>query len=106
MRAFPASPILSSMSVSTSNIPPAFLLTTPIEADAEQKAAKEQKRCVAADCKKKLAFSDFPCRCGPRFCVAHRAAEDHKCTYDWKNEGKKVLTTTLAGCVNGKVERI
>jgi hypothetical protein len=108
MRAFPGSPFLSSMSVSTSNIPPAFLLTTPIEAEPEpeQKAAKEQKRCVAADCKKKLAFSDFACRCGPRFCVAHRAAEDHKCTYDWKNEGKKILTNTLAGCVNGKVERI
>jgi AN1-type zinc finger and ubiquitin domain-containing protein 1 len=86
---------------------PAFLLTAEFQQpQKEQKEQKQQTRCIAADCKKKLVFSDFACRCGPRFCVAHRAAEDHKCTYDWKNEGKKILTTTLAGCVNGKVERI
>lgn len=108
----PVSPLLSSMSVSSNQIHPAFLLTTPLESEQPSQTEelkqpqKPQTRCVAADCKKKLAFSDFPCRCGPRFCAAHRAAEEHKCTYDWKSEGKKVLTTTLGGCVNGKVERI
>ena len=80
---------------------PAFLLlTTPLE------APKEQKRCLFDDCKKKLAFSDFACRCGTRFCTTHRAAEEHKCKYDWKAEGKKTLGTQLESCVNAKLERI
>jgi hypothetical protein len=104
MSAFPSSPLLSSMSVS-SNLSPAFLLTTPIES-VQESSQQPQKRCLFSDCKKKLAFSDFACRCGTRFCGTHRAAEDHKCTYDWKGEGKKTLGTALGSCVNAKLERI
>jgi len=90
-------PTLSSLSMSKESL---LLLGTPLE------APKEQKRCLFGDCKKKLAFSDFACRCGTRFCAAHRAAEEHKCTHDWKAEGKKTLGTQLGSCVNAKLERI
>ena len=117
MKSFPSSPLLSGNSsvssmTSLSSLPtfsslsaskesPAFLLlTTPLE------APKEQKRCLFGDCKKKLAFSDFACRCGTRFCATHRAAEEHKCTHDWKAEGKKTLGAQLGSCVNAKLERI
>ena len=89
------------MSVLSSHVIPALLLTTPIE---QQREPKPQTRCCVSDCKKKLVFSDFACRCGTRFCAAHRAAEDHKCTFDWKGEGKKNLGN--GGCVNDKVVRI
>jgi len=88
---------MSASSIRSSS--PAFLLL-PLEPD------KEQKRCRFSDCKKKLLCSDFACRCGPRFCAAHKAAEDHKCTYDWKADGKKALSATVGACVNAKVERI
>jgi len=108
MDSFPSSPLLSGRSSvsSMTSIPnlslskDSLLLTTPLE------APKEQKRCLFGDCKKKLAFSDFACRCGTRFCATHRAAEEHKCTHDWKAEGKKTLGTQLGSCVNAKLERI
>lgn len=114
MESFPSSPLLSGNSsvssmTSLSSLPTlsslsiskeSLLLGTPIE------APKEQKRCLFGDCKKKLAFSDFACRCGTRFCATHRAAEEHKCTHDWKAEGKKTLGTQLGSCINAKLERI
>jgi len=111
MNAFPSSsPILSSMSVS-SNLSYSLEkssvdLLGPLEPAATEPAAAKGKRCCFSDCKKKLLFSDFACRCGTRFCTAHRAAEDHRCTYDWKAEGKKTLGSQLGGCVNAKLERI
>lgn len=109
MESFPSSPLLSgNSSVSSMTSLPTLslskdsllLLGTPLE------APKEQKRCLFGDCKKKLAFSDFACRCGTRFCATHRAAEEHKCTHDWKAEGKKTLGAQLGSCVNAKLERI
>jgi hypothetical protein len=109
MESFPSSPLLSgNSSVSSMTSLPnlslskdsLLLLGTPLE------APKEQKRCLFGDCKKKLAFSDFACRCGTRFCATHRAAEEHKCTHDWKAEGKKTLGAQLGSCVNAKLERI
>lgn len=113
MNAFPSSsPILSSMSVSSNLIHSldsrSVDLLGPLEATATEPvaAATKGKRCCFSDCKKKLTFSDFACRCGTRFCGTHRAAEDHRCTYDWKAEGKKTLGPQLGGCVNAKLERI
>lgn len=30
-------------------------------------------------------------RCGNTFCATHRYAEVHGCTYDYKNEGRKLI---------------
>ena len=30
-------------------------------------------------------------RCGNSFCATHRYAETHKCSYDYKTEGKKLI---------------
>jgi hypothetical protein len=30
-------------------------------------------------------------RCGNTYCPAHRYAEAHNCTYDYKTEGRKIL---------------
>ena len=106
------SPVLSSMS--SSLLPASFLLPaesllttdTTRTTRTTETAQKPQTRCLFSDCKKKLVFSDFACRCGTRFCGTHRAAEDHNCSHDWKGEGKKTLGTVLGSCVNAKLERI
>jgi curli biogenesis system outer membrane secretion channel CsgG len=95
-----SSPILSSSSLSIPTI--AMTLSTLAEkANPEKKA-----RCSAADCKKKLSAVDFDCRCGHRFCGAHRQAEDHKCTHNWKADGTRVLGQQLQSCVNQKLEKL
>ena len=33
-------------------------------------------------------------RCGSTFCPLHRYAEEHNCSYDYKTEGKNLLTQT------------
>jgi len=33
-------------------------------------------------------------RCGLTFCAMHRYAEEHNCSYDYKTEGREILTQT------------
>merc|ERR1711911_241652 len=48
---------------------------------------------LCAQCDKKLKFiSTFECRCGNVFCASHRFYDQHKCTYDYKNNAKKLLS--------------
>jgi hypothetical protein len=46
-------------------------------------------RCEA--CKKKLGIIEYKCKCGKLFCITHLHAEEHNCTYDYKEEGKALL---------------
>ena len=55
------------------------------------KPAKKRTRCAHPECKKKVTLIGFDCRCGLRFCSQHVAAEEHECTFDYKEAGKKVL---------------
>ena len=103
MTALPnSSPILSGVSsVSTSvQTPPIFSIHT------EKPASEIRARCSASDCKKKLNMLDFDCRCGQRFCGAHRQAEDHQCTHNWKADGAKTLGQQLVSCVNEKLSKV
>lgn len=38
-------------------------------------------------CKKKSIYLSN-CKCGSKFCIKHIRSEEHKCTYDFKNERK------------------
>jgi len=99
MNAFPnSSPILSS--VSAVQKPPMLSILT------EKPASEKKARCSASDCKKKLNMLDFDCRCGHRFCTAHRQAEDHQCTHNWKADGTKMLGQQLVSCVNEKLSKV
>jgi AN1-type zinc finger and ubiquitin domain-containing protein 1 len=45
------------------------------------------------ECGKKTGIATvFPCRCGGTFCTKHRYAECHRCSFDYKTAGKKILT--------------
>lgn len=60
------------------------------------------KRCSHSECKKKVVL-DTPCKCTKVFCPMHRMPEDHRCSYDFKTEGKKTLSAELVKVVAEKV---
>lgn len=62
----------------------------------------DSKRCSADKCKKKLSLTDFPCKCGKICCSAHRPAEEHGCTYNYRADYTNLLQSTIGEVVNGK----
>jgi len=57
--------------------------------------------CSQPNCKRKLKITAFPCRCAKKFCDKHRVAEDHKCTFNFKEDFKNFLNKTMGQPVNG-----
>ena len=70
---------------------------------------KRPKRCQMLNCKKRLLLTDMKCRCDNFFCGLHRLPEQHKCSFNFKNEnckkGKQEIIDSLK-CVNEKIEKI
>lgn len=60
-------------------------------------------RCAFADCKKKIKLVHIKCKCDKVFCDKHRLPETHKCTYDYKNEGRKILKKNNPVIINKKI---
>lgn len=51
---------------------------------------KQKNRCM--QCSKRVGLaSTYSCRCGGMFCASHRYAEAHACTFNYKEEGRRVL---------------
>lgn len=50
-----------------------------------------KKRCMK--CGKKMGLaSTYSCRCGGLFCANHRYAETHSCSFDYKTEGREMIS--------------
>ena len=49
-------------------------------------------RC--SQCKIRVGFLGFDCKCGNLFCGAHRYSDKHECTYDYRTEERKKLETS------------
>jgi hypothetical protein len=62
---------------------------TPATALAVTTTAADGRRCTL--CQRKLSLVSYPCRCGARYCNAHRLPADHACVYDYKTEGRRDL---------------
>lgn len=62
-------------------------------------------KCKHSKCKKK-SMIEYKCRCGFVFCVKHKNPEDHKCTFDFREEGKKMLEQKNKKIVKDKVIKI
>jgi len=99
--------------------PPAPLVVEPpapaVEVDAPTAAAtsapeddrpkqKNPNRCF--ECNKRVGYTGFSCRCGYTFCGSHRHAEAHKCTFDYKAQGREQLATNNPLVVASKVNKI
>jgi predicted nucleic acid binding AN1-type Zn finger protein len=70
------------------------------------KPAEATPKPKCPTCQKRLALTDFACRCGPRFCALHRVPDAHACKYDFRAEAQKLLTAQLARVVGEKLEKI
>ncbi len=47
------------------------------------------------ECKKKIGIVAIKCRCGKTLCTSHITAEQHACSFDYRAEGLKTLSTTM-----------
>ena len=61
------------------------------------------RRCEFEGCRKKLALSDFPCRCKKTFCPNHRYESEHACIFDYQKEAKVQLEKTVIECKSAKM---
>ncbi|CAL1405136.1 unnamed protein product [Linum trigynum] len=50
---------------------------------------KEEKNC--GSCRKRVGLLGFKCRCKKLFCSKHRYPEEHLCSFDYKEFGRKIL---------------
>ncbi|KAF7491741.1 Zinc finger A20 and AN1 domain-containing stress-associated protein 3 [Sarcoptes scabiei] len=48
----------------------------------------------------------FECHCGRRFCIDHRLAEQHQCSFDYRTNGHLMLTKANPKIVRDKIEKI
>jgi len=60
------------------------------------------------ECHKKLGLMEYKCKCGKLFCISHLHAEYHKCTFDYRAEGKEQLKKQSEGLstLHSKLEKI
>jgi predicted nucleic acid binding AN1-type Zn finger protein len=63
-------------------------------------------RCYAGQCRKLIRDLIWECRCGGKYCLDHRLPEVHRCTFDFKKDGKESLQKGLIRVVGEKIERI
>jgi hypothetical protein len=52
-------------------------------------AAQVVDRTRCTECRKKVGLTGIECRCGKVYCGAHRIAEKHACTFDFKTFGRE-----------------
>jgi len=82
------------------------IVTAAVGKTEKPVVVERPKRCQHTECTKKLALSDMPCKCDKIFCQAHRYAELHTCTFDFKDESRKRLEKQLVKTVAAKLETI
>lgn len=66
---------------------------------AQEVQAQKTTMSRCSECKKKLGLLGFECRCKKQFCAFHRAAEEHKCTFDFKAAAKNELLKYMSSPV-------
>ena len=76
--------------------------------ELEKKCVEQKKpkapRCEFSECRRKLGVVIFDFRGGHQYCVQPRSAEQHACSFDYKQEAKKELLKYMSSpIVNQKV---
>jgi hypothetical protein len=65
---------------------------------------KNIKRCY--ECNKKIGLTGIQCRCQYYFCGLHRYPNEHKCTFDYVNMERKILTEKNIKLIPMKFDKI
>jgi hypothetical protein len=68
------------------------------------KPAAAANRCTA--CRKKVGLLGFRCCCGETFCGAHRYAEKHGCSFDYKRAARERIAKNNPVVVADKIAKI
>lgn len=63
-------------------------------------------KSICWDCKRKVGLLGFPCKCDYVFCGKHRYAEDHKCSFDYRQQHQEKLAKENPMVKNGKLNKI
>lgn len=77
---------------------------SPLTASSVDK--KKRNRCTWPTCNKKLGLTGFDCRCGGQFCPLHRYANEHNCTFDYKEHGQNEIRKNMPVVQAERVRRI
>ncbi|XP_054162496.1 AN1-type zinc finger protein 6-like isoform X2 [Oppia nitens] len=65
---------------------------------------KKKNRCTK--CKINVGVIGFPCRCGGTFCSTHRYANEHNCTFDYREHGAEEIRKNNPQVIGEKVTKI
>jgi hypothetical protein len=77
---------------------------SPVTASSVDK--KKRNKCSWPSCNKKLGLTGFDCRCGGQFCPLHRYANEHNCTFDYKEHGQNEIRKNMPVVQAERVRRI
>jgi hypothetical protein len=77
---------------------------SPLTASSVDK--KKRNRCSWETCNKKLGLTGFDCRCGGQYCPLHRYANEHNCTFDYKEHGQNEIRKNMPVVQADRVRRI
>jgi len=67
---------------------------------------KKKKTTRCSKCKVKVGVIGFPCRCGGIFCSMHRYANEHSCSFDYKEHGAEEIRKNNPQVVGEKIQKI
>ena len=65
-----------------------------------------KQRCAFEGCKNILTLTSIACRCEKKFCGAHRPAESHSCSFDYRASAKDILLKTMGKPIVGEKVQI
>jgi len=72
--------------------------------DPPKTSKKKKNRCTK--CKINVGVIGFPCRCGGTFCSTHRYANEHNCSFDYREHGAEEIRKNNPQVIGEKVTKI
>jgi len=72
--------------------------------DPPKTSKKKKNRCTK--CKVNVGVIGFPCRCGGTFCSTHRYANEHNCSFDYREHGAEEIRKNNPQVIGEKVTKI
>lgn len=65
---------------------------SPTPPPGEEAKVKQVNTSRCWTCNKKIGLLGFKCKCDFTFCSEHRYSDQHACSFDYKAQGKQLLT--------------
>ena len=76
----------------------------PQEEEPPKKVQANTSRCWT--CNRKIGLLGFQCKCEYYFCAEHRYSDRHECAFDFKAQGKQLLTKANPTIAPAKMDAI